>query len=194
MTHALLPHYQFSEHHQRLCHAPAGALLDAVPAADASTIPLLRHLMTLRELPARLRRHSAIAGRPPFGLHEFTPLARDGDHCLAFGLVGRFWRSDFGLVPIGDAAAFTAFRQPGIAKLLLTFDTRPQDNGCLLSTDTRVYCPDWQSRLYFTPYWLAIRLASGLIRQQILATIERQALRIQSTTNTGDNGATLHRR
>jgi hypothetical protein len=41
----------------------------------------------------------------------------------------------------------------------------------LLTTETRVYCPDRYSLLMFTPYWLAIRPVSGLLRRRALATI-----------------------
>ncbi|ABJ14701.1 hypothetical protein I5G24_21295 [Pseudomonas aeruginosa] len=44
----------------------------------------------------------------------------------------------------------------------------------LLHTETRVFCPDRASRLRFTPYWLAIRPVSGLIRRRLLAGIERR--------------------
>jgi hypothetical protein len=37
-----------------------------------------------------------------------------------------------------------------------------------------VFCPDRASRLRFTPYWLAIRPVSGLIRRRLLAGIERR--------------------
>ena len=59
--------------------------------------------------------------------------------------------------------------------LSLTFQAHANAGGSLLCTETRVHCPDRASRLRFWPYWLAIRLASGLIRRQMLAAIERAA-------------------
>ena len=172
---ALLPHYQFSESHQRHGQASPASLLQATLALDHSQLPLVKAAIFLRELPGRLSRQAALQGRAPFGMQEFT-LLHQSDEQLHFGLVGRFWRPDFGLETIADAQAFTAFRQPGIAKLLLSFyASRTATGDSLLQTDTRIFCPDRRSQLLFTPYWYLIRPVSGLIRQRILATIIQQA-------------------
>ncbi len=170
----LLPAGQFRERHQRQCRATPAALIAAVPRVQPQSLPLVRVLLQVRELPARLLRDPARQGRPLFGLHEFTLLHRD-EHSLALGLAGRFWRRDFGLASIADADGFRAFAEPGVPKLLLTFQAQANAGGSLLCTETRVHCPDLASRLRFWPYWLAIRLASGLIRRQMLAAIERAA-------------------
>ncbi|ABR81169.1 MULTISPECIES: hypothetical protein [Pseudomonas aeruginosa group] len=47
-----LPHWQFSEHHQRLIDAPADALLDAVEDLLRFDDPLVRALLALREASA----------------------------------------------------------------------------------------------------------------------------------------------
>ncbi|MEW3492587.1 hypothetical protein QOZ03_25495 [Pseudomonas aeruginosa] len=163
-----LPHWQFSEHHQRLIDAPAAAVLDAVEDLLRFDDPLVRAFLVLREAPGRL------AGRPRFGLHEFTRLERRADQAIAYGLVGRFWRADFALERIADGEHFRCYDQPGVAKLVLCFRCTPSASGTLLHTETRVFCPDRASRLRFTPYWLAIRPVSGLIRRRLLAGIERR--------------------
>ncbi|MCO2968619.1 hypothetical protein FA269_23515 [Pseudomonas aeruginosa] len=146
-----LPHWQFSEHHQRLIDAPAAAVLDAVEDLLRFDDPLVRAFLVLREAPGRLAgllgRRNDLAGRPRFGLHEFTRLERRADQAIAYGLVA--------------------------VKLVLCFRCTPSASGTLLHTETRVFCPDRASRLRFTPYWLAIRPVSGLIRRRLLAAIER---------------------
>ncbi|MBG4586951.1 hypothetical protein I5F53_30025, partial [Pseudomonas aeruginosa] len=87
---------------------------------------------------------------------------------------GRFWRADFALERIADGEHFRCYDQPGVAKLVLCFRCTPSASGTLLHTETRVFCPDRASRLRFTPYWLAIRPVSGLIRRRLLAGIERR--------------------
>ncbi|HCD6622294.1 TPA: SRPBCC family protein [Pseudomonas aeruginosa] len=146
-----LPHWQFSEHHQRLIDAPAAAVLDAVEDLLRFDDPLVRALLALREAPGRLA-----------GL-----LGRRND------LAGRFWRADFALERIADGEHFRRYDQPGVAKLVLCFRCTPSAGGTLLHTETRVFCPDRASRLRFIPYWLAIRPVSGLIRRRLLAGIER---------------------
>ncbi|HHZ7979432.1 TPA: hypothetical protein ACWMB5_005246 [Pseudomonas aeruginosa] len=185
-----LPHWQFSEHHQRLIDAPAAAVLDAVEDLLRFDDPLVRAFLVLREAPGRLAgllgRRNDLAGRPRFGLHEFTRLERRADQAIAYGLVGRFWRADFALERIADGEHFRCYDQPGVAKLVLCFRCTPSASGTLLHTETRVFCPDRASRLRFTPYWLAIRPVSGLIRRRLLAGIERRlgwALRRTLTAN-----------
>jgi hypothetical protein len=170
VTATLLPDFQFRERHQRQCRAPPPPVA-AVPLVQPQSLPLVRGCCDA-QLPARLLRDPARQGRPLFGLHEFTLLRRD-EHSLALGLAGRFWQRDFGLASIADADGFRTFAEPGVPRLLLTFQAQANADGSLLCTETRVHCPDRASRLRFWPYWLAIRLASGLIRRQMLADIEQ---------------------
>ena len=178
-----LPNYQFIEKHSLPIDAAPADVLDAVERLTHADDPLVRFFMRLRESPARLLarmgRSNALVDRPMFGLHEFTRLERLDDRSLAYGLVGRFWRSDFALERIADAAQFSAFARPGIAKLVLSFRCTTDELGkTLLSTETRVFCPDARSRWLFTPYWLLIRPVSGLIRRRMLSQI-RQHMRVR---------------
>jgi len=175
----LLPEFQFSERHSLTMRASPGRVLDAVAELTAEQDPLVQRFLQIREAPARLALclglRNALAQRPRFGLHEFTPLGRNGDRELAYGLIGRFWRSDFGLRPCTDGESFQRFTEPGTAKLLLHFSCEEGDGATRVHTETRVYCPDLRSRLLFTPYWLAIRPMSGLIRRRLLRDIARRA-------------------
>jgi hypothetical protein len=169
-----LPVYQFAERHSILVDGSAGAVLDAVQAFDSDRVS--RRMTVLRELPGRGLAKLGFTGtsRPiALGKRDFIPLDRDGDREMAAGLVGRFWRLDYGLVPLPDAAAFTAFAAPGTAKLVIGFFVEPQGDRTRLVTETRVYCPDRTSLLLFTPYWLVIRPASGLIRRRFLQAVKR---------------------
>ncbi len=58
----------------------------------------------------------------------------------------------------------------------MSFSANPDGaGGVRLITQTRVYCPYRASLAAFTPYWLLIRGASGLIRRRMLAAIRRKA-------------------
>lgn len=160
--------------------ATPGQVLDAVTRLTAEHDPLVQRLLQIREAPARLALRlglrNALAERPRFGLHEFTLLGRQGDREIAYGLIGRFWRGDFGLRPCADGDAFRRFAEPGTARLVLHFSCEQAEQGgfTLVRTETRVHCPDRRSRLLFTPYWLAIRPVSGLIRRRLLRDIQRR--------------------
>jgi hypothetical protein len=176
---AYMPVYQFAETHSLVARAPADLVLDAVEAFDVHEDGLLRALLALREAPSRLLGALGLPGalkdEPRFGLANFTRLARSENE-VVYGLVGRFWRPSFGLIPIPDPAAFLATNATGAAKLTMAFVLTPEADGALrLVTETRVYCPDRSALLSFAPYWLLIRAASGLVRRRVLAAVARKA-------------------
>lgn len=171
-----LPAYNFYECHRSApIRATPEAILDAVAAYDMRADPLSDGLMRLRELPGKLL---SLSGRPAdtapaFGLHTFTPLDRQA-LSLTYGLTGRFWRPDMGIIPLPDAQAFAAFTTPGVARLVLHFQLQPIGEAWQLQTETFIRCPDRATRLKMLPYWLLIRLASGAIRRRTLAALRRQ--------------------
>ena len=180
MTDAWLPSVQFHERHERRkLVAEADALLNAAEQYDDREDPVMDTLLRLREWPARmavrLGFRNASAGRPRFGLADFVRLQRSGD-TLVYGLVGRFWRPDFGLETIDSPEAFRRFDRPGVAKLVLRFDVHHESDGTTtLRTETSIHCPDGRTRALLTPYWYAIRPASGWLRHRILAAMARRA-------------------
>lgn len=176
-----LPVYQFQERHQLLVDAAPAALLDAASSPDVVDDPWARSFIRLREFPdrlvGRLGGRSGLRDKAPFGFDSFTPLGRDADRELAFGLVGRFWQSDYGSVAIDGPSAFENFKDAGVAKLVLNFSAEPLGDGCTwLRTETRVFCNDRSSMLRFTSYWWVIRPVSGLIRRRLLMRIRDAAV------------------
>lgn len=176
-----LPDFQFRERHARV--APAGRAADLLDAACRPAIsddPWMRGFVRLREAPGRwlAARGAAtpFATRPAFGLGDFIPLGRDGDREVLFGLVGRFWRLDYGLVRLDGPEQYRRFAEHGVPKLALNVVAEPLPDGRVrLTTETRVYCNDLASRLRFAPYWFLIRPVSGLIRRRLLSRIAAAA-------------------
>ena len=169
-----LPRFQFGETHTCLIAAPPEAVLDAVARYRPEQDLIYRLMIALRVLPSRLLGPS----RKTFGFDAFTLLERT-DTALIYGLVGRFWRLDFGLKPIADRAAFLACDRSDVAKLGLGFAVARDQRGMTrLVTRTCVFCPDLTTRLRFTPYWLLIRPVSGLLRRRMLALIRAAAERV----------------
>ncbi|BCP54617.1 hypothetical protein K32_32340 [Kaistia sp. 32K] len=171
-----LPAYQFSERHSRPIAAAPERVMAAVAAYRPDNDRFFAAMIGLRELPMRLS--ARLSGRPatlaaPFGLANFTRLDERRASEMVYGLVGRFWRRDFGLVAIPDGAAFRAFNEPGVAKLVVGFAAKRTEAGTLLATETRVHCPDRAALRRFAPYWYLIRPVSGLIRQRMLAAVQR---------------------
>ncbi len=166
----LLPAYQFSERHSCRVAADPAMVFDAVVAYRPDNDRFFRFVIGLRELPMRLLA-KADSAPEPFGLDNFTLLART-DEAIVYGLIGRFWRLNYGLTPVAGGEAFRSFSENGVAKLALGFSVENVSGQTRLVTETRVHCPDRLSRLAFTPYWLLIRPVSGLIRRRILSSVK----------------------
>lgn len=176
-----LPRYQFAETHSLHVPASPARVLDVAARPEITDDPVARSLIAMRELPNRLASRLGLAAptlrqREAFGFADFTPLGRDGERELAFGLAGRFWRFDYGLVPLADGPAFAALDATGLAKLVLHFTAEPEGTGTRLTTRTRVWCGDAAAKRRFTAYWLLIRPASGLIRRRMLQRVRDAAL------------------
>ncbi|MGZ3352584.1 MAG: hypothetical protein ACXU89_26990, partial [Xanthobacteraceae bacterium] len=97
------------------------------------------------------------------------------DREIIAGLVGKFWRPDFGLLAIKSPSEFLTCTPPKTAKLVIGFLAEQIGETTCLTTETRVYCPDRYSLMMFTPYWFAIRPVSSLLRRRALGTIRRIA-------------------
>jgi hypothetical protein len=54
---------------------------------------------------------------------------------------------------------------------VIGYRATPDPIGTLLTTETRVFCPDPYSLVRFAPYWVLIRIPSGLIRRRTLRAI-----------------------
>jgi hypothetical protein len=173
-----LPACHFYEAHQsHAIGAESDKIIAAVESLNMRSDVVAKALLSIWELPKRLvatlTRTPASTAATRFGFHSFTVLRRD-NHELSLGLVGRFWRADFGLRSIKDGDDFEHHWNPRDAKLVLRFRVMeaPQ-GGHALQTETFVYCPSRSTMSMFTPYWLAIRLASGWIRRRTLNAIEK---------------------
>ena len=177
-----LPVFQFRERHSLIAAVAPERLLDAAQRPGATDDPWAKRFIQMRELPDRLLgslgARSGLNHRPAFGIDDFLPLGRDGDCELAFGLVGRFWQADYGLVRLPDPQAqFARYTEAGLAKLVLNFSTTVLPDGrTRLSTETRVQCVDSAALRRFRPYWWLIRPVSGLIRRRLLARIRERAI------------------
>lgn len=173
-----LPTFQFSERHECRIAAEPSRTIKAAADYQPDDDPFFRTVIGLREVPMRVVSFltGKIQERPePFGLHDFT-LLEQRDDALVYGLIGQFWKLNYGLRPVVDGNDFTTFVGTDAAKLALSFLASRQTDGMTrLVTETRVFCPDRATRLKFLPYWLLIRPVSGLIRRRILSAIKKQS-------------------
>jgi hypothetical protein len=66
-------------------------------------------------------------------------------------LIGKFWRPDFGLFVVNGPSEYLACNPPKTAKLAIGFVAEQFGEVTLLTTETRVYCPDRYSLMMFFP-------------------------------------------
>jgi hypothetical protein len=116
-----LPNHHFVESHSLEIRGSATVIHEAVAGFDPADDPVAKRLLFLREWPARLS-GTVPTSKARFGLHDFTLLEHSTSDTV-YGLIGRFWTADFGLVPIADAATFIAYNESAAAKLVMSFET-----------------------------------------------------------------------
>lgn len=173
------PRFQYSETHKIHIYGSEAKIMNAILTHQATHDPLIQKMLSLRALPDALWQKLSFqrSEEPSFSMDSFTVLGQNHHKELVFGLIGKFWRPDFGLIRPGTAAAFYAFEKKGVAKLVLNYRLNsidPIKQEVCLSTQTRIVCPDFGSWLFCGGYWLLIRLGSGMIRRRMLKNIKKQ--------------------
>lgn len=173
----LLPTYDVVKRHALAVPAGPARVFSAAEAYDLRDSRVTRLLMRLRGYGPRMRPSGA---RGPLSetliRFGFVSLGKIPGREMAFGLVGKFWRKDGGLLALG-AEEFVRFEEPGYAKAIWNILVEERDTGrSLLSTETRVLCLGQEARRPFLRYWRWIEPFSGLIRISLLRGVRRKAL------------------
>jgi hypothetical protein len=178
-----LPEYDFSEVHSTFVAATSAEVLAAIRELTSREVPLLVAFMTIRRLPAAVRRRRLAPIRraldapliDQFTRGGFVVLAERPDE-LVFGVVGRFWTAEGGVRRV-NAEDFVVFDAPGVAKAAMNFHTRAVAGGTVLSTETRIRATDEAARRRFGRYWRVIMPGSAAIRRAWLRAIRKRAER-----------------
>ena len=160
-----LPVYHHRERHSLRVAAAPEAALAAARETRLEDVRLVALLFRLRGLSA--------APRGPI----WTSLQAQGFRFHdpeTLVLIGRPWSPRGGLRPADD---FVAFAEPGYAKMAVDLRARPDGDGAVLETETRVFLTDPASRRRFAAYWLVVRPFSGLTRRLWLRAARRTAER-----------------
>ncbi len=161
--------------------ASPGATIGALNLVRTRELPITAMLMTLRMAPAALARRRLPAAPDQPLLDQFAGLGfvelDRGDDEVVLGTVGRFWRLREELKRLEDASAFERFDRPGFAKGAISFRARPDGDGALLTTETRVLALGADARRAFARYWILVRLGGEPIRRELLRAIARHAER-----------------
>ena len=167
-----LPAYDVSDAVATVAHAGREetwqALLDVDLLKVGRETPLVGMLGALRMLPEVVGHllHGERPAKPPESMRlrdlasismdegGWIPLGERPDEEIALGLVGKFWRPAIEFAPIGSAAEFSEFEEPGYAKTVYSLSVRGLDSErTLLSGLMRTATTDEHARLWFRRYW-----------------------------------------
>ncbi|QNN51178.1 hypothetical protein [Nocardioides mesophilus] len=181
----IMPRYDVAVVHARVFRVPPRACYDAIVNLDVYRSRLVHALISLRGLPPRLA--TRLRGDPDvtgpdttFRLRDLTERGwlllgeRPGAE-LVLGQVSRPWRTRAAAPTVTPStpAAFTAFDQPGFAKITASFRVDPYGRGSILTAESRVQLTDAASRKRFRRYWVVVGPFSHLIRRIALRLVSR---------------------
>lgn len=163
-----LPIYDFNEVHGINIRAKANDVFRAVKETNFCESPIICLLFRLRGLPSENVTLSELRKM------RFETLGELTNKEILLGLAGKFWKITGDLQKV-DAENFRAFNEKGFAKAVWDFSLNEHNGETHLTTETRIKCTDAESRRSFGFYWTFIRPFSGVIRQEILKRIKKNA-------------------
>ncbi len=193
-----MPVFDFSEYHEIGVQAPPAQAYSAVLRLDAarsrSTLVLLglRGIIGLVTPRQAVRSYGRFPRRSTLTLDDvvragFVVLGERPGEEILLGAVGAFWKPASGLRRI-RAAEFGTFAEPNQAKATWNFAVRPDGQGSVVSTETRVLCTDEAARRSFRRYWRMVGPFSAFIRGRLLSLIKNDAE--SGTVSVGSSAAT----
>ncbi len=183
---SVMPVAEVDECHQVVVHAPADVTLAAACGLDLQSSPVNAAIIALRTLPARLR-GEAVRVEASEGLLAETlamgwgRLAEDPGREIVMGALSQPWNGRATFTPL-PPEAFTAFADPGYAKIVWTLSVEPIDaETSVFRTRTRVMTTDPGSRRLFRRYWAIFSPGILIIRYEALRLVKVAAERAART-------------
>ncbi len=174
-----MPTYEVREYHQTRVRAPAELTFATARELDMHRSALVRAIFRGRELlmgsdpGERNQSQSLLSEVLALG---WRVLAEEPGSELVMGAVTQPWKADVefrGLAP----EEFTAFDQPGYAKIAWTMAVEPTGpDASIFRTETRVMTTDPESRRRFRRYWSLVSPGVVLIRYEMLRQVRREAV------------------
>ncbi|WP_126664309.1 hypothetical protein [Haloterrigena salifodinae] len=181
-----VPEYDVTVIRHAVVDADPETTYEAMLTADLlDTGPIVRALGALRAAPIAIaRRIRGESGAPPPERMRFVDVPETDEWMLleeapgeefVFGAVGKFWKPEIEWHRV-DPEAFSAFDEPGYAKLAIGLSVRPYGEGrTLLSYEARTATTDDRARRNFRRYWRVIGPFAGYLMSRALERIESDA-------------------
>ncbi len=179
-----LPTFDVSFTTNKVIDARPEETFAAVKRLDFSRSYLVRALVWIRTLPERLR--AIREKREPRSSATMTfedvtkgagwvLLGEQPGEEMVLGLVGQFWKRDFGIVKV-EPAEFAGFDKPGYAKTVLGISIRPYGEGrSLITYENRTTTTNEDAKKAFRRYWMLIGPGAAIIGYRTLALVKHEA-------------------
>ena len=174
-----VPVYQFSEFHSTRVLSSAERVYRAIKEVTADEIFLFRTLTWIRRCgcsgpksilnPPHHQPVLEVATESSFVVLAELPFRELVLGTVVVAPAGWEWSRDRSI------ARFQSITGPGFALAAMNFLIEEESGGCILSTETRIYCTDGRTRKKFGVYWRAIYPGSAFIRRMWLRAIVRRA-------------------
>lgn len=169
-----------------LADMPLARALGTARGVPSAILGLVRR--THEQAPSRLDAQQSFVAQV-LDNGSFTQVAEDDQREIVWGAIGRFWRPDYGPHPIRQRDEFTAFDQPGFAKLAISVRAEDAPEGTRLIMESRVHGTSPSAAHTFARYWMAIGLGAHLVVRSLLRAIRRRATRPMAVPNATAAGA-----
>jgi hypothetical protein len=171
-----LPQGETLSYHRLRVAASRERIWEALLAADLAASPLSKLLLAVRGYGGRALRSRGDTFPERLERFGFTKLREIPGHELVFGLAGQFWRPGGGLRRLPNEGAFLAFEKDGCVKAAWNLRIGAvSEQGCEISTETRIEYFGAAARRKFRTYWALVRPFSGLLRRALLSGVKRRA-------------------
>jgi hypothetical protein len=173
-----LPKFEKREYHQLEINTDPDKIyrcIENINLKESFVINLLFSLRGLNRLFSKNKQKNMVNGLQSFTENGFILLNKKPGHHIVLGLIGKFWTIG-GALKTFPASDFINYNEIGYARAAWSFEILKIQNGrCLVSTETRIHCPDKRSQRKFSIYWALIQPFSGLIRKEMLRLVKKSA-------------------
>ncbi|MGW6316563.1 hypothetical protein [Streptomyces sp. NPDC055099] len=183
----VLPRFRFARLETMAIAASPDTVFDAARGLDLLSVhaPLFDAVMWVRGMPDRLFDRTP-PPLPSMRVADLFDLARKGEQPwlplgevpgreLVFGAVGKVWRPSIEWRWISPED-FTAFDEPGWAKMAASFVVHPYgQRRALLTYEARTACTDPESTARFLRYWTLTSSGVGIALRATLRAVKADA-------------------
>jgi menaquinone-dependent protoporphyrinogen oxidase len=149
----------------------------AIESVELSDMPLAEILAWIRNLGRTSDEHRITFQQAATAFGEL-PIETKQRHEVAGGLIGQFWKRDYGIRLMRNLEDFKAFKDPAYTKVVTNFWFDDCHEGkTLVRSETRIHSLGTKSRRRFHGYWSIVSLGVRLYMGSVLRGVARSVFR-----------------